>query len=316
MIKKGVFVTGVRKCGTTTVFDWLLQSNDFSGISVKEPQFFCLDQHTIEDYFQVYNRIYTNSTSVLDGSTLYCQYPQSYSAIKSKFHNPKFIVCLRDPVKRFYSAFWFMKGMGEKYESRNLNDILNTFEQGIQNNHSIIETENEILKRAKVEKSIYYDFINKTYHKIRIGVDIPTTLPDDLIFFRYAQESLYKSVIENAKAAQAKIIWLEDLLKDPSTILKEIAEFTELSDIPELSLPDNSNISTVATSRFIAKATESLRSIRAQLNIQLPKRFTKIVKSNLYERAPKISKEEYTRIENILSKSKNYIDYKTYHNEA
>src|SRR3569833_1000748 len=104
MFEKGIFIVGVRKCGTTSLFDVLAQHSQISPAKHKEPQFYCMDEGTIKAEAKWYADLFDDKKKwLLDGSTLYYQYPDSYKQIHENFKDTKFIICLRDPAKRLFS---------------------------------------------------------------------------------------------------------------------------------------------------------------------------------------------------------------------
>ena len=141
-----LFIPGAAKSGTTTLHELLDLHPDISMSKVKEPVFWNNkkfnsysneDWSKYQDLFNIESKIHGEST------TSYMYYKSFISNIKINYKNsPKFIFILRNPIDRYISHFWWMKGLGlEK------NDI------------------KEVIKRGDQSKEIDYDYYPKHYYE-------------------------------------------------------------------------------------------------------------------------------------------------------
>ncbi len=234
MIKKGTFICGFRKCGTTTLFDILSTHGDFDIPKFKEPQFFCLSHQTILTNINWYKKLYPNTDNILDGSTLYCQYPQSLTRIKEHVDNPKFLICLRDPAKRMFSAFWHMKCQLQKPEKRTFLETL----ESLKHVHTQFEEE-QLLQQLNKEKRISLDYLGPQYHRTRFNCNFDTTGISKFSFFLYLSESNYSEHLKNLEHSYLPI-FLEDLLKNTEATLYKVQKHLNIH-LEGAVLPNNKN---------------------------------------------------------------------------
>jgi len=120
MAKPSVFVLGAQKCGTTTVSELLAEQREIFVPSVKETYFFCDEQQFVKGS-DWYEREYYSAASA-QGKLLLCDATPFYLCSTSALQRlslycgeeARFIVTLRDPVHRAYSAFWHQKRLGNE----------------------------------------------------------------------------------------------------------------------------------------------------------------------------------------------------------
>ncbi len=120
MGKPSVFVLGAQKCGTTTVADMLAAQPEVFVPSVKETYFFCDEELWAkgQDWYsdEYYNASATGSHRLLCDATPF--YLASREAIDrlADYADPdaRFIVTLRNPVDRAYSAYWHQRRLGNE----------------------------------------------------------------------------------------------------------------------------------------------------------------------------------------------------------
>ncbi len=131
MNKPNFLVAGVAKCGTTSLFFYLVQHPEVC-IPKKETFYFIRDFYkqqtddpigqrkpaqlilTEEDYNNLYRRCGTEK-AIGEVSTCYFHFPDmAIPEIKSKLGNPKVIIILREPVSRAWSNYMhFRRGNQE-----------------------------------------------------------------------------------------------------------------------------------------------------------------------------------------------------------
>ncbi|EMB15681.1 sulfotransferase family protein [Rhodopirellula europaea] len=115
-----VFVLGAQKCGTTTVADLLAEQPEVFVPSIKETYFFC-DPARFElgtDWYR--SEFY--AVKAFGAAKLLCDATPFYLASSCAIDrlanfNPgsgRYIVCLRDPVDRAYSAYWHQQRLGNE----------------------------------------------------------------------------------------------------------------------------------------------------------------------------------------------------------
>jgi len=115
-------ISGFPKCGTTSLHYYLAEHPEIFMPKQKELHFFtnkilskqiagkgdkiALTTHVRS--FKEYSKFFTvekNYKSVGETSPSYINYPELFNEIKNTLSNPKFIVLVRDPIKRAYSNY-------------------------------------------------------------------------------------------------------------------------------------------------------------------------------------------------------------------
>jgi hypothetical protein len=138
MRKPSVFVLGVQKCGTTTIADLLDLQPEIFVPAIKETYFFCDDSifalgvsHWLKDHYQR-----SDADLLCDATPFHLASEEALRRIAEFVDDDtRFIVALRDPVARAYSAYW--------HQCRNGNETLG-FEDALEQ-----ETDRIAVSRAK-----------------------------------------------------------------------------------------------------------------------------------------------------------------------
>ena len=122
-----LFIPGAAKSGTTTLHELLNLHPDISMSSLKEPVFW--NNKKFEKYEHVdwlnYQKLFTGNAKIFgESTTSYMYYNSFIENIKQNYNkSPKFIFILRNPIDRYISHFWWMKGLG--LEKNNIKDVIN-----------------------------------------------------------------------------------------------------------------------------------------------------------------------------------------------
>lgn len=300
LFDEGIFIVGVRKCGTTSLFDVLAKHSEIAYPKHKEPQFFCLSKDTVTSGIKWYKNLFRKKKGIhLDGSTLYYQYPESYDEINHYFRNPKYILCLRDPAKRLYSAYWHMKSKPQNIEKRTLNHIL----QKLQGNSTeeILTKEKSDLVLSAINKQIDINYLNENYHNKDMMAPLKTTGIDPLSFYEYYRESIYSLNFDDfQKQKNTHIVFFENLLRSPETELKKLHSFLNLEMEESTSqLYENINKTMTAEDSWIMKSlgkTPIYKYLKSKFNGQVKYKIKKI----LYKNTPDMTEKEYDNIRALL----------------
>jgi hypothetical protein len=189
--KINCFLIGAQKAGTSSFYNWISQHPEIEGPEeMKDTHFFTLDR-----YFQkgsnwlesFYN--YKKDASVrLQGAVNYIYLEEAPAKIFSYNPESKFILILRDPVKRAFSAFKYFEKLG--VEKR-------LFDKSVED-ESINPTNDDHFR------------YNLTY--ISHG-------------YYYRQLQLW---LKHFRKEQFCILIYEELFKDPGKYLKQVFEFLEV----------------------------------------------------------------------------------------
>jgi len=122
-----LFIPGAAKSGTTTLHELLNLHPEISMSSLKEPVFW--NNKKFEKYEHVdwlnYQKLFNGNAKIFgESTTSYMYYNSFIENIKQNYNkSPKFIFILRNPIDRYISHFWWMKGLG--LEKNNIKDVIN-----------------------------------------------------------------------------------------------------------------------------------------------------------------------------------------------
>ncbi|ADG12894.1 hypothetical protein Metin_0223 [Methanocaldococcus infernus ME] len=132
-----LFIIGAAKSGTTSFCNWIKKSDKFYfPKGLKEPLYFSNAPNKNVKTLEEYISLYKNSKDyqiLVDASVIYFHSPK-YTIPKlkefygKKFQELKFIVILRDPIKRAISEY--LMAVREGWETREFNDVINSFLKG------------------------------------------------------------------------------------------------------------------------------------------------------------------------------------------
>ena len=142
MLLPNFFILGSAKCGTTALYEVLKHHPEIYFPLVKEPQFFCNDDlyaKGLNFYSKTYFCKSHGYKAVGEATPHYMYYKKVAERIAKDIpgENQRFILILRDPVKRAYSLYWNM--VKEGYENLSFSDA--------------IEAEKERIKDQSLEKA-------------------------------------------------------------------------------------------------------------------------------------------------------------------
>ena len=202
------YLIGFAKCGTSSLYEYLIQHPSISPAATKEIHFF--DRHFgrgINWYknnfpFKFQRNLLTlNKKNFLTGEATprYIEHPFAPNRIKSFTPNAKFIILVRNPVDRAYSH-WNMNVRG-KVEPLSFEDALNEEEN---------RTKNEYKKM--IDDPDYY---SRSYYR-----------------YSYLERGMYVKKIKNWMKIFPKenfiVIKSEDFFSNPSSSYNQILDFFEL----------------------------------------------------------------------------------------
>lgn len=122
-MKPNLFLVGFQKCGSSSLFDWLIQHSQIKGTSPKET--YALVDDNYEHFNEVKNISSTNfnwstyinmgipSKYIIEGSVCNFYQERALSYI-SEQQQAKIIFIVRNPIKRFISCYNYL-GLGGAY---------------------------------------------------------------------------------------------------------------------------------------------------------------------------------------------------------
>lgn len=143
-----LFIIGVTKAATTSLYDMLIQHKDVETIYHKEPHYHfakvrgcdfkgVADDDTVDQMFitdeNTYRSLYNTRKFTIDGSAMTIEESAALELIKNEYPESKIIICLRDPIQRAFSAYSHMKR--DVRESKSFREAMNEELLGKRKNH-------------------------------------------------------------------------------------------------------------------------------------------------------------------------------------
>jgi len=121
-----VMIIGAMKCGTSSLYEYLIEHPQICPCAIKEPEFFSACQphgydangRRVKDHIARYDDLWAFDAArhryALEASTGYTKYPDE-ARIPKKIHDygiaPRFIYMVRDPFARIESQYNFLKNL-------------------------------------------------------------------------------------------------------------------------------------------------------------------------------------------------------------
>jgi len=302
--RDAVFIAGFRKCGTTTVFDYLAQFSDVLCPSrLKEPQYFALADMASEHAETWYCGLFdTSSRCILDGSTWLMTDPSSIEKARAKFKSNVSVIAMhREPIKRTLSAYRHMRKKGGNIESRSFSQVISDIENAdgddlwTREHHSILEAE----KSGVIDTS----YCDKNYLKRIYNIEhVDSHFTDKYIMFRYFGESLYDRYIDKLTAIKGDIRWLH---LDMDSFIQDFKEREKLLDFLGIEADaehypiTHSNQTT--NNRVLLDMQENHKALYKALKKLLPQCIREKLKSNIAKNTDKVSVKDHKRTQALFS---------------
>ncbi len=219
------FIVGFQKCGTTSLYDMLMQHPKVIPGLIKENNILAQKADRLEE-FKLCFPLKQQGKITGDASHLHTWMPWGLERIKKHYPNAKLIVIMRDPVKRAFSHFNMDQKIG--YIPKELTfdqyfDIEMTLRESI-NYDSNIE---EIYSQTKfygnqygwvLSRGIYANYIEKIQE---LGIDYLPMFVEELNAkfdqqSRQVQEYLnlpYSDLAKNvSNSGKYQMVWSEDTI--------------------------------------------------------------------------------------------------------
>lgn len=190
-------VIGGQKCGTTYLYDRLQEHPDVRSALAKEIDFFQVKYDKGPDWYRGHFRAaHQNGAGELEAHPItgeasgYISYPEAPARIAAAMPDAKLIALLRNPVERAYSHFHHVRRLG--------------IEQ--------VESFDDALELDRSNDGSRYHFQRRTY----------------------LEKGLYAEQLEwwlDAFPSEQMLIFSsEQFYRDPTSVLKDVAAFLELTD--------------------------------------------------------------------------------------
>jgi hypothetical protein len=215
-------IIGVQKGGTSSLHHYLIQHPRLIAPKTKELHYFDTQAATPSDeYNKQFPRVFFNNKISFEATPRYIYYPGTAKKIFDYDPNMKFIVLLRDPVKRAYSAWNMYRDM------RNNSKLLGQFKK------------REEMNPLERTYSFFYEGNFPSFEEwieTETGVDFPS----DIIEPSIVKRGYYKEQIETYLHFFPKSSFLfldfDDFQKQTLHNLEKVAYFLGISSFNKLNL--------------------------------------------------------------------------------
>ena len=234
MALPNTIILGAQKAGTTSLFDWISQHPDVYGEpGMKDFPFFIKDEYYEKGLNWFNNRFkkHRDEKIVLHGCVNYMYFCNEFiDRINSYPHETKFIVVLRNPIERAYSAYWFNRKIGVEKAL--------TFEEALNNEYT------ESFKSLKEIGSFTY--LDHGYY--------------------YRQLSYLLKHIDKTKLL---VLLFDDIVHNNLETIKKVYNFLNISDnyVPDFSkknqsgIPYNSKLQKILSGPLLNKKLKFIKNI-------------------------------------------------------
>jgi hypothetical protein len=270
-------IVGAAKAGTTAFYEYVRQHPEIYVSSVKEPQFFGLENEELEflspmgiepinnraitqleEYLALFKDAPKNKC-LLEASTSYLYLPKAADRIHHYIPEVKLIAILRNPVQRAYSNFLYLTRDGRE-PLINFSKALAEEPMRQSNNWSLIYFYRDL--------SLYY--------------------------------SQLKRYFDRFDRSQLHIVLYDDFRANPIKTLQETFSFLDVNPNFQPNISRQFNVSGLPKNKLIHKVIAEQNFLKSTIKSILPSRFRFNLKELYYERnlsKPTISEE--TRLELI-----------------
>lgn len=256
-----LFVPGFQKCGTATLHN-ILKRHPEIFIPIKKPQFFSKGNINIQD-IRKYLRSYSDNKNYkwfADTSDSYIFNRRALHLIKDILgEDLTFLIIMRDPIKRIYSAYVHMRRPRLIGETRNFDKIIS---KDIFSLKKMLDFEYKSLKKAEVENELYLEQQKELWGN------------NYLWNFRYIYNSIYSIHIKRLReifpSGNFKYLLLEDMMGDKKRInIANLYRFLEIDEsiayVQPMIWKNKNNYLTIDLNNKIVKdywrVTNSIRNV-------------------------------------------------------
>jgi len=217
-----LFVLGFQKCGTTLLTDLLGSHENVFIPSIKETYFFIDDKHYgrgynwyLKEYFAP---VEARHQWVGEGTPFYAcdRAAMERLCADTDIKASRFIIVMRDPVKRAYSAYWHIQRLG--HENLSFEEALEAEPQRIKTSHKSgtrwWRFAYKTVSSYGTHLAMVQEFVPPENLLILIDSDLrdAAALKQRLANFLEVDPDKFGTVTESNKAAMPRFKWVQDLV--------------------------------------------------------------------------------------------------------
>jgi hypothetical protein len=241
-----LIVAGAPKCGTSSLFNWLVDHPEVCGSRPKEPYYF-MDENTplfhseanyqdfgLERYASFFKHCSSSAKILLEATPHYLYQETALNFFAACLPQPSIVFLLRKPSRQIFSLFGFL-----------------------QNNETLVDKElsfahfTDLLLEGKVERLEDYCYSKRSFFLLK----------NALFYARYYD--FLARWIERFPSHQIRIILFEQMIADPQATLHSLAsdlgiapDFYDRYDFPK----DNQTVGREIKNRFIHRKAVTIAS--------------------------------------------------------
>lgn len=214
------YILGAAKCGTSALYDYLIQHPSIHTAITKEPRYFDKYYDRGINWYKVLfpfkfskfltKKILKKEFVTGEATPRYLDHPHAPKRIKEITPNAKFIILLRNPVNRIYSHYNMRVNSGK--ETLSLQDAIKTENQ---------RTEGEYKRMLEDENYYSLDYYHHSYLDLSIYVD---------------KLKRWMDIFSNE---QFLIIQSERFFSNPDQVFQEVLQFL---NVPNFHLEEYSKV--------------------------------------------------------------------------
>ncbi len=299
-----ILIAGFRKCGTSYLYDLMINNYQVNSIRQKELNFWLCDNIDNKINFEWFLEqfIKTESHTYIDGSTLSVLQPNIIQIINTYFTNKQIILCLRDPAKRVFSAYLHMRNL--YLERRSFDEIIRSIPDSLTQSE-IYDFENNQLQHACHKKKIDKTYFNSNYTKIMYNTPYSIHVDDCLFMYRYIFESLYS--LHSILSVTNEIIFFEKLINNPKNTIRKIAEGFPFKIVSSDNFIDsNKKNSAKKYPKWVISIKNKSRIISRNISPSIKNKLNLLIDNKLATNNNKISEQHYNKLRQVLKLEYNF----------
>lgn len=221
-IAPSFIIIGVQKGGTTSLYEYLLQHPKIIAPKEKELHYFDNYNETSDkEYLSKFPSEYFNNKISFEATPRYIYFPETAKKINAYNPKMKFIVVLRDPVERAFSAWNMYKQMSEdkvQVEKSRLHELSNPTDK----NHTYFYAN----KFPEFEKWVDFEMSN----------EFPADLTEPSIIKRGYYKTQIDEYLKYFNEDAFLFLDFDEFKKDVPACLGEISEFLNIKPFTDLKM--------------------------------------------------------------------------------
>ena len=222
-IVPNVFLIGVQKSATTSVYDWVAQHPEVCApVSMKDTPFFIDDKlytKGVQFLDKIYRNEYTNEPIILNGSAHIIFFDRAIKRIRKLNPESKHILILRNPIDRAISAYNF--AVKRNLENESLTEAVK--QESLRINHPDLKVQSETTYVSHglyfKQLSNFYRYFNPEQLLILFYEDVknyPHDIVNQIYTFLGVDKNFKPEFRTLNKTGQVRYAWIKNMIYNDS----------------------------------------------------------------------------------------------------